>query len=335
MVAVIKKKSDAEWRKYIKEAEGESIQATLEWCSRIYEAYVTYDKSFRKWAEEWYQEYSASTLKQLARIGAEKDRLVSITNRFPEKVSNDWTALYQLTTLPDTEVEKIEKFDQKSIIHFKRQRGTDERKKKLFVAKSFEEGIFDGDFREYAHVIPDESIQLIFTDPPYDVASVSLFEDLGKVATRVLRPGGSLITYCGHDQLRDALNYLRDSGLRFWWINACLHSGQLTRMDMKGIVVGWKPILWFVKDTRGDIQTFINDTVTGGREKEHHKWQQAESESSYYIEKLTRKDGWVADFFVGGGTTAAAAKKLGRQFIGFDIDSEAASDARERLNAIT
>ena len=46
--------------------------------------------------------------------------------------------------------------------------------------------------------IPDNSIDLIFTDPPYNEASLSLYGDLAKLAERVLKPGGSLITYVGH-----------------------------------------------------------------------------------------------------------------------------------------
>ena len=46
--------------------------------------------------------------------------------------------------------------------------------------------------------IPDNSVDLIFTDPPYNEASLSVYADLAKLADRVLKPGGSLITYVGH-----------------------------------------------------------------------------------------------------------------------------------------
>ncbi len=55
-----------------------------------------------------------------------------------------------------------------------------------------------GDFRELGAAIPDGSVSLIFTDPPYDRASLPLYSDLGAFAARVLRPGGSLITYVGN-----------------------------------------------------------------------------------------------------------------------------------------
>ena len=61
--------------------------------------------------------------------------------------------------------------------------------------------IFDlqfGDMKTLGENIADNSIDLIFTDPPYNEASLSLYGDLARLADRVLKPGGSLITYVGH-----------------------------------------------------------------------------------------------------------------------------------------
>ena len=41
------------------------------------------------------------------------------------------------------------------------------------------------------------------------------------------------------------------------------------------------------------------------------------------ISTCSKKDDVVADFFLGGGTTAVVAKKLGRKFIGCDISAKA------------
>ena len=59
--------------------------------------------------------------------------------------------------------------------------------------------IFDlqfGDMKTLGENIPDNSIDLIFTDPPYNEASLSLYGDLAKLADRVLKPGGSLSHLC-------------------------------------------------------------------------------------------------------------------------------------------
>lgn len=56
--------------------------------------------------------------------------------------------------------------------------------------------LFEGDFRAVASTkLLASSIDLIFTDPPYNGESLHLYKDLAQLADRVLKPGGSLITY--------------------------------------------------------------------------------------------------------------------------------------------
>lgn len=193
------------------------------------------------------------------------------------------------------------------------------------------DGLYLGDFREIGHKIPDASVDLIFTDPPYDRKAIELFDGLGEFAARVLRPGGSLIAYIGQIQLPDAVADL-SKHLRYWWTCSCYHSGPtLLRMNEYGIVNGWKPMLWFVKETRGDKTTFVNDVATGTREKTHHDWQQSEAEARYFIELLTEPDGFVVDPFCGGGTTPVACIGLGRKWAAFEIDEANLARASERI----
>ena len=196
------------------------------------------------------------------------------------------------------------------------------------------DGLYLGDFREIGDKIPDASVDLIFTDPPYDRKAIELFDGLGEFASRVLRPGGSLVAYIGQIQLPDAVADL-SKHLRYWWTCSCYHSGpSLLRMNEYGIVNGWKPMLWFVKETRGDKTTFINDVATGSREKSHHEWQQSEAEARYFIELLTDVDGFVVDPFCGGGTTPVACIGLGRKWAAFEIDEANLSRASERINGV-
>jgi hypothetical protein len=46
-------------------------------------------------------------------------------------------------------------------------------------------------------LIPDSSIDLIFTDPLYRREYLPLYANLAEVADRVLKVGGSLVTYIG------------------------------------------------------------------------------------------------------------------------------------------
>ena len=194
------------------------------------------------------------------------------------------------------------------------------------------EGIHHGDFRKLAASIPDESVELVFTDPPYDKDSVELYEAAAREAARILKPGGSMIAYSGQRFLPDVLVGM-SRHLRYWWTIAGVHDGGNQMLQKLGIRCGWKPLVWFVKDTRGDVQNVILDVVRGDREKDAHKWQQAQSEAEYYVSELCSENGVVVDFFLGGGTTAAACRATGRRFIGFDTDAGAITKSVERLAA--
>ena len=45
--------------------------------------------------------------------------------------------------------------------------------------------------------LPDESIDLIFTDPPYAKKSLYLYEWLANESMRLLKPGGFVLAMCG------------------------------------------------------------------------------------------------------------------------------------------
>jgi transposase len=186
------------------------------------------------------------------------------------------------------------------------------------------------DFRTFAETIPDESISLIFTDPPYSRKHLEDYGNLAEIAARVLMPGGSLLCYAGHYLLHE-IYPLMAHHIRPWWVFAATHGGRKARMTEYGVVVCWKPILWFVKKTRSDKDTFIDDLTVGDREKEEHEWQQSVREAEYFIGKLSMPGEIVWDPFCGGGTTALAALKLGRKAITCDVDVDALASARARI----
>jgi 16S rRNA G966 N2-methylase RsmD len=193
------------------------------------------------------------------------------------------------------------------------------------------ENLIIGDFREHADQIPDGSVSLIFTDPPYDRKASEMLPELGEFAAAKLMEGGSLVLYVGQTQIPAALDALRPH-LRYWWTIACVHAGRSTVMREYGLNAGWKAVLWFVKGTRHDNSVMVNDVMSGGEEKSHHDWQQSQSEAEYWIGKLTKADDFVCDPFMGGGTTAAASKVLGRKWIGFEIDETNGKIIAERLS---
>jgi hypothetical protein len=196
--------------------------------------------------------------------------------------------------------------------------------------------IIVGDMRDVGNQIDDDSLDLIFTDPPYAKASLELYDALGRFAARKLKVGGSLLTYSGVMYFPEVMQALcQHPPLRYLW--TCAHvsdGGPYPQMRGLGIENTWKAILWFTREGRKDISVFVRDSVKTTRSKEFHEWEQPIEEAEHYIGLLCPQGGLVCDPFLGGGTTAAAADKLGRKWIGFEIDPATAKIASLRLAKI-
>lgn len=57
--------------------------------------------------------------------------------------------------------------------------------------------LYEGDCRELINDIPDKSVDLIFTDPPYTKKYMYLYEWLANEGLRVLKDNGFLMIYTG------------------------------------------------------------------------------------------------------------------------------------------
>jgi site-specific DNA-methyltransferase (adenine-specific) len=159
-----------------------------------------------------------------------------------------------------------------------------------------------------------------------------MFDGLAQFAERVLCDGGSMVFYCGHLQLPAAFRAF--SNLRHWWTCANVYEGGGAKAMMTeyGIRVCWKPLLWFVKVTRENKRDFVTDVnITPAKEKGWHDWQQTVADAEHWIKAICPAKGVICDPFLGGGTTAMVAEKLGLQWIGFEIDAETAALAGERI----
>lgn len=179
--------------------------------------------------------------------------------------------------------------------------------------------IRQGDFFEVLQDIPDHSVALILTDPPYPAEFLPEWSKLGEFASRKLADGGSLLVYSGQGNLPECLRRLSEH-LRYWWVLSLLHSHGSQNLPGKFVTIGWKPILWFVNERRRDNQ-YVADRLTGSSpRKTMHEWGQGRDELKPLIETLTAPGDLIVDPFAGSGTVGEAALALGRQFIGAEID---------------
>ena len=188
--------------------------------------------------------------------------------------------------------------------------------------------LFNCDFKD--NKILANTISLIFTDPDYTNYNVQVYADLAKQAMKILKDGGSLLCYVGQYLIPDVLNAIQKEGLTYHWIIPVIHSGPSALMFSKKIMVGYKPLLWFVKGKydRGHVKDVIKSEFQG---KELHEWAQSTIESDYYIQHMTEENEIVYDPFMGQGTFGISAAKLNRQFIGCDINPEHYTTAKKLI----
>jgi DNA modification methylase len=209
-------------------------------------------------------------------------------------------------------------------------------KKRKAAAKAIKgnAGIFVGDFREVGKKVADNSVSLIFTDPPYDKEAAALYADLAAFANRVLRPGGWCLAYSGQAHLPEVFDGMTDH-LTYGWTFAIQHTGGDLRFRKYKLQNKWKPIVGFFKPPLGTITwDWFPDMATGGKEKDDHEWQQAESEAAHFIEAMTLSGELVCDPFCGSGTTCVASKRLKRKWIAIEIDKNTAEKAKGRVTDV-
>jgi len=244
-----------------------------------------------------------------------------------------------LTQNPEA-FEKLIKKGNKPIAKVERQLKLEEKRKKLQyeadalpLVNNTGLKLLQGDFIEKSKEITDESIDLIFTDPPYDKQSLPIYEDLARLAQRVLKPNGSLIAYTGNYCHLDAADKIRNnSSLRYLAELVVQHTGPTQAMHLEKIFVEHKSLLWFVKGTKSNAPEYIGTLIRSEHpDKTGHDWAQSPVEAEEVISRITRKNEVVFDPMMGSGTTGVAAVGLKRQFIGIEKDPEVFKRAQYRV----
>ena len=183
-----------------------------------------------------------------------------------------------------------------------------------------------GDFREVLTDLPDASMDVILTDPPYPAEFLPLWSDLAVFAKRVLKPTGMLVAMSGQANLPAVMNRLSEH-LAYRWVIAFLMPGAANVVHARKVHTNWKPVLVYGSSHRRLFDSVRSDQA----DKEHHEWGQSESGMAELLRIVADPGAMICDPFVGGGTTALVAIAGGCSFIGAEIDPDAYAKARQRL----
>lgn len=195
--------------------------------------------------------------------------------------------------------------------------------------------VYHGDARALGALVLDDSVDLVFTDPPYLREFLPLYGWLAEWSARTLKPGGFLLAM-GGGLYADQIMRMLSAHLTYYWTFHVQLTGQYTGKVHPGgnhtpIIPRVKPIYAFVKGW-GAPRTVVYDPFAGdGNDKRWHHWGQDMRSARYYIDCFTRERDLVVDPFCGGGTTPTVCKHLRRRWLAFDSDAAAVEVARGRV----
>lgn len=215
-------------------------------------------------------------------------------------------------------------------------------KEHLKYPQDFINKIIYGDCLELIKLLPDNSIDVVLTDPPYGLnkddirgdADLSLFYDVLPECDRVLKNNSFFITFFSTKFLpqlfkNNPFNY-------FWQIVLYCPEGRV-----KSPIGYTKFMSCFIfkkgnpKIIHRSKDIFI-DTPGKMVEPDEGYINHPTPKPKHFIKEIlkmfTREDDLVLDPFIGSGSTAMACLQLNRKFIGFEIEEKYCKIAVDRIN---
>jgi len=180
--------------------------------------------------------------------------------------------------------------------------------------------------------LADDSVDMIFTDPPYANAALACYDWLAHEAARILKPSGFILAMCGGANNGPIHRFFLDAGLAcFFDIAYILPNGSGGYLHHLQVLVRSKFILSYSKGTGTLRVPAMQNMYSGRKDKRFHHWGQDVDSARYFIDHFTKPGDLVVDPMVGGGTTGVACQLIGRRFIGMDTDPEAIRISAARL----
>lgn len=224
--------------------------------------------------------------------------------------------------------------------------------------------IYNEDCYEALKNIPDKSVDLIVTDPPYEIetngGNTNIVKDFKKgiikeledlniingINTEILdlfmkimkKP--NIYIWCNKKQIIDYLNYfVVKHGCSFEIM--CWCKPDPIPLCGGNYLIDKEFCLYFRKGIK--LNTTFKSASTWWIENKNikdkelyiHPTIKPLSIIKTLIENSSNKNDIVLDCFLGSGTTCVAAKETGRRYIGFEIDKTYYQIAQDRLNNIS
>jgi len=227
--------------------------------------------------------------------------------------------------------------------------------------------LIKGDTYEYIKKVPSNSVDLILTDPPYNLSPYStgnikfnwrknINNDLATwdkkpfnpgdwvdEFKRILKPTGNIFAFCSYNLVgkwHEAFDSEFDTFQFVVWhktnpVPKVRRAGFLNSCEL--IICVWnKGHTWnFTKQK--EMHNFIETPICMGKERlknPHHPTQKPVRVLKHIIKIASNPNDLVFDPFMGVGSTGVAALELGRRFLGIEIDQKYFCAAKKRIEAV-
>lgn len=197
--------------------------------------------------------------------------------------------------------------------------------------------IYHGDCREILSLLPEKSVDLVLTDPPWamEVAEImqgnASFDQLWGGVCLAISAKRLLVWHAIHNDPRRFLNPLRNwPYLRTLYIRRAI-PGYYGRVLMDGEIIHalgeWPPN----KKGRMVIPGGIAITYQANDRHNGHPGPRSLIATRWLAHWWSDEGETILDPFMGSGTTLIAAKQLGRKAIGIEIEEKYCAIAVNRL----
>lgn len=201
-----------------------------------------------------------------------------------------------------------------------------------------------GDCIQLLRQLPDASIDLALTDPPYLVryrdrsGRTIINDDNGRwifpafyELHRVLKPNSFCVAFYGWNKIDRFMAAWRESGFtpvgHFTWVKPYASSKGFTEMRHENafLLAKGRPLKPVTPPPDVLPWEYTGNAL--------HPTQKPVSALTPLIKAYSQPDGIVLDPFAGSGTTGIAARNAGRQFILFEKDARYFAAAQTRLKS--
>ena len=210
------------------------------------------------------------------------------------------------------------------------------------MAEGVKQEVWHGDCLELIGKIPDKSVDLVLTDPPYNIARENNFHTMGRAGLdfgewdknadifsyiedcfRVLKKDGSFIVFNAWKNLGDIAKIAEGHGFITKDMLRLEKTNPMPRNRDRRYITDFECAIWFTMPNakwtfnRQD-KNYQRPKFVCSIDKGLHPTQKSLKLMKELVKIHSNENDVVLDCFAGSGTTLLAAKELNRQFIGIE-----------------